>query len=180
MLNDQNITGLRRPTRTYIALSRLKDFVCHVPHPITGVLSYDKLYAPYKEFVMNVSFVSESQFYHQEARIPERCKAMSEEITTLEANNTWTLHALPRGKKTIGCRWIYKTKFNVNGSLDKHKVWLVTKGYTQQPGLDFIDTFSPVAKLTFVRVVLSLAAAQNWKLTQLDINNAFLNGDLSE
>lgn len=116
--HDQNVTGLRRSTRTHRPPSSLKDFVCHIPHPITDVLSEEKLSTTYKEFVMNVSSVYEPQFYHQAAKIPKWRKAMSEEITALEANNTWLIQAFPKGKKTIECKWLYKTKSNADGSLD--------------------------------------------------------------
>lgn len=105
---------------------------------------------------------------------------MNEEIKALEANNTWSLVTLPPDKHCIGCRWMYKVKYNSNGSVDRYKARLVAKGYTQQSGIDFPDTFSPVAKLTSVRVLLAVAASKQWHLLQLDVNNAFLNGDLFE
>ncbi|KAL4346779.1 hypothetical protein GQ457_17G003030 [Hibiscus cannabinus] len=106
--------------------------------------------------------------------------AMHEEILALERNNTWDLVSLPPGKQTIGCKWVYKTKLKSDGSLERYKARLVAKGYTQKPGIDYFDTFSPVAKLTTVRTIMAIAASQNWFLQQLDINNAFLHGYLQE
>lgn len=105
---------------------------------------------------------------------------MNNELAALQQNNTWYLTDLPRGKNAIGCRWVYKIKNNVDGSIQRHKARLVAKGYTQQEGMDFLDTFSPVAKLTTVRLLLALAATQQWDLQQLDVDNAFLHGDLDE
>ncbi|XP_016199246.1 uncharacterized protein LOC107640214 [Arachis ipaensis] len=105
---------------------------------------------------------------------------MKEELEALEANNTWKLVPLPPTKVAIGCRWIYKAKLKADGSLEKYKARLVAKGYTQQAGIDFKDTFSPVAKVTTVRVLLGIAAVRKWHLIQLDITNAFLKGDLDE
>ena len=98
----------------------------------------------------------------------------------MEVNNTWTLVPLPPGKHTIGRRWVYKVKYHPDGSLDKYKECLVAEGYTQQIGFDFVDTFSSIAKLPTIQVLLSLAAIHGWIFLQLDINNAFLNRELSE
>lgn len=91
-------------------------------------------------------------------------QAVKAELDSMELNNTWTLVLLPKGKHTIRCRWVYKVKTNPDGSLDKHKAPLVAKGYTQQDGIDFTETFSFVAKLTTLRVLLALSAINDWQL----------------
>jgi len=105
---------------------------------------------------------------------------MNREIQALENNKTWYLTNLPNGKKPIGCKWVFKTKYNDDGTIERHKARLVAKRYSQLEGIDYFDTFSPVAKLTTVRIILALATAKDWYIYQLDVDNAFLHGDLNE
>ena len=87
---------------------------------------------------------------------------------------------LSAGKKAIGCRWVFAVKVNPNGSITRLKARLVAKGYTQTYGVDYSETFSSVAKMTYVRLFISLTATNNWDLHQLAIKNVFLHGDLQE
>ena len=107
-------------------------------------------------------------------------EAMQSEIQALEENHTWKIVQLHVDKKDIGCKWVYKIKYNANGEVKRFKARLVAKGYNQREGLDYQETFSPVVKMVTVRVVISLAAAQGWGLYQMDVFNAFLQGDLDE
>ena len=105
---------------------------------------------------------------------------MIEELRALDDNQTWELVDLPLSKKIVGCRWVFAIKVNPYGSVARLKARLVAKGYAQTYGVDYSDTFSPVAKLTSVRLLISLDAFKHWALHQLDIKNAFLHGDLHE
>ena len=105
---------------------------------------------------------------------------MDEEIAAFELNNTWSITSLPLGKIPIGCKWVYRIKYHSNGSIERYKARLVANGYNQKEGLDYIETFSPMAKSVSERIVLSLAAVKGWKLHQMDVNNVFLHGDLDE
>ncbi|GAA0143493.1 transmembrane signal receptor [Lithospermum erythrorhizon] len=106
--------------------------------------------------------------------------AMQSEIDSIQKNNTWSLTELPRSSKSIGVKWIYKTKRDENGEIIKHKTRLVAKGYSQKEGIDYIEVFSPVARMDTIRMIISLAAHNGWKLYQLDVKSAFLQGDLNE
>jgi hypothetical protein len=106
--------------------------------------------------------------------------AMKDEMKSLEKNETWDLVPLPQGRKPVGCKWVFKKKYRPDGSIDKYKARLVAKGYSQKEGIDYGEIFSPVAKLTSIRFLLSLAAANDFEIEQMDVTTAFLHGDLEE
>ncbi|XP_031122620.1 uncharacterized protein LOC116025522 [Ipomoea triloba] len=101
---------------------------------------------------------------------------MEAEIHALEHNKTWSLTHLPPSKAVIGCKWVYRIKYNADGSVERYKARLVAKGYSKLDGFDFIEVFAPVTKLITVRTVLSISAAKGWATHQLDVSNAFLHG----
>jgi hypothetical protein len=111
---------------------------------------------------------------------PKWDNAMDEEMSALDANATWEFVTLPKDKKKIGCKWVYKVKHNADGSKNRFKARLVPKGYAQTYGIDYEETYSPFAKMTTVRVIIAMATCKGWLLHQMDVKNDFLHGDLQE
>nr|ABG22578.1 retrotransposon protein, putative, unclassified [Oryza sativa Japonica Group] len=106
--------------------------------------------------------------------------AMKEELNALMKNNTWELVKLPPGKRAVGCKWVFTVKQTLEGKVDRYKARLHAKGYSQTYGIDYDETFAPVAKMGTVRALVSCAVNFGWPLYQLDVKNAFLHGDLHE
>lgn len=163
----------------------LKDYLCSsatssTEHPISNLLSYDALSDAFMIFINAVNSIPEPSSYTQARKLKEWCDAMNIEITALEDNDTWFVCSLPDGKKAVGCKWVLKVKINTDRTLERYKARLVAKGYTQQEGLDYVGTFDHVAKSATMKLLLAVAAAKGWPLSELDISNVFLNGDLEE
>ncbi|CAL8995682.1 unnamed protein product [Prunus brigantina] len=118
--------------------------------------------------------------YRSALKVPVWLTAMKEEVDALHSQGTWSLVPLPPNKNLVGCKWIFKIKKHADGSIARHKARLVAKGFSQEPGQDYGETFSPVVQPTTVRIVLALAAHFGWPLRQLDVKNAFLHGILQE
>lgn len=107
-------------------------------------------------------------------------EAIQDEIDSIMHNNTWVLADLPPGCKALGCKWILKRKMKVDGTIDKYKARLVIQGFRQKEGIDFFDTYAPVARISTIRLLLALAAIHNLVIHQMDVKTAFLNGELDE
>ena len=106
--------------------------------------------------------------------------AMRDEMQSMKHNKVWELVELPEGCKPVGCKWIYKTKRDSKGKIERFKARLVAKGFTQREGIDFNVTFSPVSTKDAFRVIMALVAHFDMELHQMDVKTAFLNGDLYE
>ncbi|KAM1643723.1 hypothetical protein ACFX2K_013518 [Malus domestica] len=177
----------------------LKDYVCSKvmlpPHPsslsppssikgmqypLCNYVSYHHLSPHHLSYIYSVSRGVEPSTFVDSASDPNWRCAMNEELDALHANSTWTMTTLPSSKVPINCKWVYKLKRNSEGSIERYKARLVAKGFTLAEGIDYHDTFSPTAKMITVRFLFALAATQSWSLHQVNVNNAFLHGDLDK
>lgn len=139
-------------------------------------LNFDELY-------LSVMEEDEPKTYEEAIKSKNSKKwkdAMDEEYESLIKNNTWVLSNLPEGRKLIDCRWIYKIKSNSDGSIERYKARLVARGFTQEYGLDYEETFSPVVKYDSIRILLAIAVSEGMSMKQFDIKTAFLYGELKE
>jgi hypothetical protein len=152
----------------------------HHLYPISDFVSYTNLSPSHSLFACSLSTQIEPKSYAEASKFACWNDAMSTELLALETTGTWQLVDKPPDAKPIGCRWVYKIKRHADGSIERYKARLVAKGYNQIEGLDYFDTYSPVAKMTTVRTVIALASIHHWFIHQLDVNNAFLHGDLKE
>ncbi|XP_010242510.1 PREDICTED: uncharacterized protein LOC104586844 [Nelumbo nucifera] len=151
-----------------------------IPYPITHYVTYDNFSVKHRHFLASITAGREPTRFFEAMTDARWREAMRQEIQALEDNGTWTLEDLPPGKKAIECKWVYKIKYNSDGSVEKFKARLVVLGNTQVEGLDYNETFTPVDKMVTVRTFLAVAAAQHWELHQMDVNNVFLHGDFHE
>ncbi|KAL4290940.1 hypothetical protein GQ457_14G017910 [Hibiscus cannabinus] len=118
--------------------------------------------------------------FNDAAKVPEWIDAMKSEIFAIEKNGTLFLTNLPSGKHVIGVKWVYRIKFNPDGTIFKHKARLFVKGYAQIGGVDYGDTFAPVARLDTIKLLIAIAGQLGWNVFHLDVKSAFLNGELEE
>jgi len=160
-----NNNGVRRSTRVKY----------HVQ-----ILTYDGFVVHHYAYMVRVIQEVEPTCFEQAVGNLKWDNTMDEEMAALDANSSWELVALPKDKKAIGCKWVYKVKHNANGSVNKYKARLVAKGYAQTYGIDYEETYSPIAKMTTIRAIISMVVIKGWSLHQMDVNNVFLHGDLHE
>ena len=150
-----------------------------IPYALVQYLNYCKVSPNYQAFLTVIQDVPIPK-NPQEAIKNRRWKEAMEEMLALLSNHTWDIVSLPKGKKHVSCRWVYTVKCKSDGSIDRYKARLVAQGYTQTYGIDYHETFAPVAKMNTIRIIISLAVNLDLPLNRYDITNAFLNGDLKE
>lgn len=159
----------RHSNRLHKPPPRLQDYICNLTttpcsYPIHHYLSYDHLSPPYKACIASLDAILEPTTYDVASKHPCWVDAMNTELKALEQNHTWSIVEKPAGINPIGCKWVYKVKRKADGSLERYKARLVAKGYTQTEGIDFFDTFSPVAKMATVRTLIAVAAIKDWHI----------------
>ncbi|WJZ80412.1 hypothetical protein VitviT2T_000335 [Vitis vinifera] len=151
-----------------------------VKYLMSNYVSNHRLSESNKSFVNQLSTIAIPNSVQEALADPRWKAAINKEMKSLQKNETWELVECLPGNKPVGCRWIYTVKYKADGSIERFKVRLVAKGYTQTYGIDYTKTFAPIAKINTIRVLLSLAANLNWPLQQFDVKNSFLHGELSE
>ncbi|GKF09016.1 putative RNA-directed DNA polymerase [Tanacetum coccineum] len=178
---DFSVNTLRRSSRQTKLPSSLNDFIVNgkVKYGVEKVVNYANLNYDNYCFISALNKSVEPTCYKEAILDSNWIDAMNAEIEVLNENNTWIITDFPPNKKAIGNKWIYKIKYKSSGDMDRYKARLV-KGFNQKEGIDFDETFSPVVKMSTVRCVIALSVTNCWPLFQLDINNAFLYGDLDE
>jgi hypothetical protein len=127
-----------------------------------------------------VSETHDPETFAEASGHPDWDTTMNEEYRSLMANDTWDLVPLPKGRKLVRCKWVYRTKYASDGSVERHKAQLVAKGFSQVEGIDYNETFSHVAKMNSIRLVLALVASHKWEVHQMDFKFAFLHRYLQE
>ncbi|GKB74092.1 ribonuclease H-like domain-containing protein, partial [Tanacetum coccineum] len=141
---------------------------------------YSKLNTKNYCFVTQLNKNHEPKSYLEASKYPHWTDAMNQEMDALLRNETWEIVELPKGRKAIGSKWIYNIKYQSSGEIDIFKARLVAQGFSQKEGIDYEETFSPVVKMVTVRCLLNIVVSMSWHVFQLDVNNAFLYGDLEE
>ena len=202
-LSSESTSVPSRPVRTKQLPSKFKDFIglpkthailpidspslssgknssSSVTYPIQNHLTYSNFSPKYQAYLSEVSKTAMPYTFKQTAPHPHWFQAMKAEIQAMEDNDTWDLVPTPSDQHVVDCRWLFKVKYNPDGSVERYKARLVARGFTQTHGIDYFDTYAPVAKMITVRLVLALAAFNHWNVSQMDVQNAFLHGDLLE
>ena len=151
-----------------------------VAHPSQAVCSFAQFPDEHHAFMISLDTSYIPRTYEEAMKDREWRDSVADEADAMIKNETWYESELPKGKKAVSCKWIFTIKYLPDGRIDRKKTRLVARGFTQTYGEDYIDTFAPVAKLHTIRIILSIATNLGWGLWQMDVKNAFLQGELED
>lgn len=182
-LNEHNSEncGVRKSSRVKKTPGWLAPYVSNMAATgaeVTGVID-QPVQLGFACFLTSLTAHTDPTSFKQAIKYSHWIDAMNCELEALERNGTWVITALPHGKQAIGSKWLYKTKYKPDGTIDRFKSRLVILECKQKQGVDYGETFAPVAKMATVRTLLAVAAIEDW-IIQMDVTNAFLHGDLTE
>ncbi|KAL0462570.1 UNVERIFIED_CONTAM: Retrovirus-related Pol polyprotein from transposon RE1 [Sesamum latifolium] len=169
---------LRKSHRQSPKPTWMADYVCHCTFLASAHCTPSSFAPPHISSVAQLSSKQEPRTYLQASKDEKWIAAMQQEIQALERSGTWEITTLPIGKRVISSRWVFKLKLNPNGSIERYKARLVAKGYIQIEGVEYFDSFSPIAKSVSTRVFLAVATAKGWPVLQLDANFGYLERSL--
>ncbi|GJS32433.1 ribonuclease H-like domain-containing protein [Tanacetum coccineum] len=179
---DSRCSKLKKIFKQSVFLRNYNDFVVDskVKSGIEKYVRYSKLNTENYFFVTQLNKNYEPKSFLEASKYPHWTDAMNEEMDCLLRNGTWDIVELPKGRKAIGSKWIFKIKYQYSGEIDRFKARLVAQGFGQKEGIDYEKIFSPVVKMVTARCLLNIVVFSSWPVFQLDVNNAFLYGDLDE
>lgn len=168
------------PSSSLVSLSLSPQQSSGTKYPISNYVSCDRFSPTHQQFLMALQTSIVPKSFQEAMQDPNWGNAVHKEYDSLEDLQTWRLEYLPPNKKALGCKWVFTIKYRSDGTLERYKARLVVLGNHQEEGLDYEETFAPVAKMKTVCLFLDIAAKRNHEVHQMDVHNAFLHGDLQE
>ena len=180
MLYNARMLQCPDPHHTLIAASTESSTVQGTPYPLDNFVTDMNFSPAHQAFLAAVTKETEPRNFREAVQHEIWRNSMQKEITAFEVNKTFSIVDLPPGKTAIGNMWIYKYKYNADGTIERPKSRLVALGNRQVEGEDYDETFAPVAKMTTIRGLLRVIAGKGWIVHQMDVHNAFLHGELHE
>ncbi|KAL0641846.1 hypothetical protein Bca4012_102697 [Brassica carinata] len=182
---EEQVQELRRSTRVKRDASNWVNTRVYynaqaVEHPSQAMCSFAEFPDEHTAFTVSLDESYIPRTYEEAMALKEWRDSVADESGAMIKNETWYESELPKGKKAVTSKWVFTIKFHPDGRIERRKSRLVARGFTQTYGEDYVETFAPVAKLHTIRIVLSLAVNLEWDLWQMDVKNAFLQGELED